>query len=451
MTARPELLIVEDDVDHGRMLEVALASEGYPVRVVTCGQDAIEQLGHCSPQIVLLDIRLPDFDGFQLLDIFKQRCPDCIVVMMTGQASISDAVEAMRLGAYDYLAKPFRIELLLLKLERLGQLRQLQWQNRELQEKLGRKGSVMMVGASEPFKKAMATLMAAATTDATVLIQGETGTGKELAARLIHQQSERSSGPMVAVNCGAIPTNLLESELFGHERGAYTGAQKRHRGYLEQASGGTLFLDEVGEIPLEMQVKLLRVLEERVLFRLGGEQKIDVDFRLVTATNRDLREMMLEGSIRQDFFYRLNVVQVHLPPLRERSGDLPLLASLFVRRHAKKSGLPAIHLAPETIDALAEWQWPGNVRELDHLIEQLQVLYPGETILPSHLPAQFRKPQSGSDLLHGVRTELSLKEALRDFERRFIARVLEEEGDNRTRAAQRLGISRKNLWEKLTR
>lgn len=309
----------------------------------------------------------------------------------------------------------------------------------------------MMIGTSEPFQRVLRVLSNVAGTSTTVLIQGETGTGKELAARMLHQLSPRCEGPLVSVNCGAIPDSLLESELFGYEKGAFTSAHQAHKGLIEQAAGGTLFLDEVGEIPLNMQVKLLRALEERAIYRLGGESQVEVDFRLVAATNRSLAELRREGLIREDFFYRLNVVPVIMPPLRERREDLPLLINYFLKTLAIKTGLAPLIFLPETLDVLQACQWTGNVRELHNLIERLQVMCPGERITPEHLPAELSVKAGGNDFLHCFRTELSLKEALVDFETRFIRRVLDEERGSKTSAAARLGISRKNLWEKLTR
>lgn len=445
---KADLLLVEDDRSHRQMLEEALNDEDYRVYPAASGQDALEIIGSCRPKFALIDIGLPDFDGVQLLGVLRERCPDCLVLLMTGQATVEAAVEAMKKGAYDYLAKPFRMELLLLKLERLLQLKTLQAENRELRQQ---QGDVVMVGASEPFQRLLEVLANVARTSTTVLIQGETGTGKELAARLLHQQSARRDGPLISVNCGAIPSNLLESELFGYEKGAFTSAQQAHKGLLEQADGGTLFLDEVGEIPLNMQVKLLRALEERVIYRLGSEGVTRVDFRLVAATNRSLDQLRQAGLIREDFFFRLNVVPVVMPPLRDRQDDIPLLVIYLIKLHAGRTGLAPLQMMPEALDVLLRYSWPGNVRELHNLIERLQVLYPGQRVMPEHLPEEIRGTRDGNDFLHGFRTELPLKQALLDFETRFIRRVLAEERGSKTAAAARLGISRKNLWEKLSR
>jgi DNA-binding NtrC family response regulator len=441
------ILLVEDDPLHRDMLAEALTDKGYLVSPAATGQEALDALAGSAFQAALVDIRLPDVDGMALLDHLLTRHPECTVLLMTGQATVEAAVAAMRKGAYDYLAKPFRMELLLLKLERLFHLREVEGENRRLKEAPARGG---MVASSPKMRRFLATLENVAGTLATVLLQGESGTGKELAADLLHSLSPRKEGPLVKVNCGAIPESLLEAELFGYEKGAFTGAERLRRGYLEQADGGTLFLDEIGEIPHAMQVRLLRVLQDRRVQRLGSEAPVAADFRLVAATHRDLEELRSNGAIREDFFYRLNVIPLTIPPLRERREDIPLLLDHFIRHYSALHGMSPLRLSAETLDLLQRHPFPGNVRELQNLIERLQVLSPGEEILPRHLPPEYRRPaENGGEVIQCFRTELPLREALRDFELRFIQRVLQEEGGNRSAAARRLGISRKNLWEKL--
>jgi DNA-binding NtrC family response regulator len=446
MTGR--LLIVEDEQTHREMLQEALAGQGYTVDIAACGQDALGLLSRHHYEAVLLDIRLPDMDGMQLLRVLRERQPECLVLMMTGQAAVAAAVEAMKLGAYDYLAKPFRVDLLLMKLERL-----LQYQVLRQQKEAGatETGQSVMIGRSAPVLRLLDLVDNVAKTDATILLLGETGSGKGLLARLIHERSRRNQKPLVGVNCAAIPENLIEAELFGYEKGAFTGAHKQHPGLLEQAHEGTLFLDEVGDIPLGTQVKLLRALEERVVYRLGGTSAVSVDFRLLTATNRNLEQLRRDGTIREDFFYRLNVIPVNIPPLRDRNEDIPLLASHFLQKHAHRHQLAPSSLAPETMERLCRHSWPGNVRELENLLERLLVLRPGQIIQPQDLPSGWGGDRAtGSEFLHSFRTDLTLRAAVQDFEVRFIQRVLDEELGSRTRTAERLGISRKNLWEKLT-
>jgi DNA-binding NtrC family response regulator len=442
------ILLVEDDPLHRDMLAEALADKGYQVSPAANGQEALEALAGAGFQAALVDIRLPDVNGMELLDHLLTRHSECTVLLMTGQATVEAAVTAMKKGAYDYLAKPFRIELLLLKLERLFHLKEVEGENRRLREATSQGG---MVASSPKMRRFLATLESVADTLATVLLQGESGTGKELAADLLHALSPRKEGPLVKVNCGAIPESLLESELFGYEKGAFTGADRSRRGYLEQADGGTLFLDEIGEIPHAMQVRLLRVLQDRRVQRLGSEAPVTADFRLVAATHRKIEELRESGAIREDFFYRLNVIPLTLPALRERKEDIPLLLDYFIRRYSAMHGKPPIRLSAGVLDLLQRQTFPGNVRELQNLIERLQVLQPGAEILPRHLPPEYRRPtENGGEVIQCFRTELSLREALQEFEARFIERVLQEEGGNRTAAARRLGISRKNLWEKLS-
>ncbi|MFO7766825.1 MAG: sigma-54 dependent transcriptional regulator [Pelovirga sp.] len=442
------ILLVEDDPVHLEMLTEVLSDNDYQVLPVKDGQQAADAITHHQFPVALLDIRLPDVNGMSLLELIQKQQPDCTVMMMTGQATVESAVEALKKGAYDYLAKPFRTELLLLKLKRLFHLKQVEEENRNLRQ---REQSQGIVGDSAALRKFLTAAQTVAGTDVTVLIQGESGTGKELAADFIHEASLRSTKPLIKVNCGAIPETLLESELFGTEKGAYTGAEQGRRGYLEQAHGGTLFLDEIGEIPHPMQVKLLRVLQDGYIRRLGSEKPIKVDFRLIAATHRDLAELRDDGIIREDFFYRLNVVPLHLPPLRQRREDIPLLISHFIDKYALRYNKKPIQLSIETYERLQNCPLPGNVRELENLVERLQVLAPGKEITPGMLPEPLRH-SGGSDgeIIQCFRTDLPLREALRDFELRFISRVLNEEGGNRTAASQRLGISRKSLWEKLS-
>lgn len=445
-----QILLVEDDQIHREMLEEALSDQGYRVLAAATGQEALDLLNAAAFDVALVDIRLPDLDGFQLLEQLLGSQPQCSVLLMTGQASIETAVSAMRQGAHDFLPKPFRMDLLLLKLERLFHLRDIEEENRQL--RVAADGS-SIVGKCLPWRRFLASVESVAPTDATVLLQGESGTGKELVADLLHSLSPRSRRPLIKVNCGAIPESLMESELFGYEKGAFTGAERARSGYLEQAHGGTLFLDEIGEIPHLMQVKLLRVLHDRKVQRLGGEKPVPTDFRLVAASHRNLEELRAAGGIRDDFFYRLNVIPLTLPPLRERRDDLPLLLEHFIRKYAGRYGKSPIRFAPESYALLQHYPFPGNVRELENLVERLQVLSAGTEILPRHLPAEFRRGEvnGASPVVVPLRTDLPLKEVVREFELRVIDQVLREEGGNRTAAARRLGISRKNLWERLER
>lgn len=442
-----QILLVEDEPHHREMLQEALLEAGYAVIAAGSGQEALDALGRGPFDVALVDICLPDLDGFSLLELLQTRHPGCQVLLMTGQATIEVAVSAMRKGAFDFLAKPFRLELMLLKLERLFQLLLLQRENQQLRQGDQAKG---LIGSSPDFRRFLDTVESVAASSATILIQGESGTGKELVADHIHALSAFRQGPIIKVNCGAIPETLLEAELFGYEKGAFTGAVRAHRGFFMQAEGGTLFLDEIGEIPQSMQVKLLRVLQERTVQPLGAGQATPVTFRLIAATNRDFRRLRDEGVIREDFFYRLHVIALTIPPLRDRQGDLPLLINHFIGKYSSRFGLPPLQLHPKALEQLLRYPFPGNVRELENLIERLQVLFPGQEVGWRDLPEEYATQRPpGTEVFQCFRTELPLREALGEFERRFISRVLEEEGGNRTAAARRLGISRKNLWEKL--
>lgn len=441
------ILLVEDDQLHLEILYETLTDNAYGVTRASNGQQAADALNGAVFSVALIDICLPDVDGMALLELIVERQPECIVLLMTGQASVEAAVAAMKRGAYDYLPKPFRTELLLLKLKRLFRLKQLETENRSLRKAVRGTG---MIGESTALRRFVQSARNAAETDATVLLEGESGTGKELAADYIQAQSERRDAPFIKVNCGAIPETLLESELFGFEKGAFTGANKQHIGFLEQAHGGTLFLDEVGEIPHNMQVKLLRVLQDGTFARVGSEKVQKVDFRLIAATHQDMEDLRKEGIIREDFFYRLNVIPLRLPVLRSRRDDIPLLIDFFIHKYSERYGKNPIRLTPETMDQLLRYPFPGNIRELQNMIERLQVLYPGEHIGPRKLPDVVRnEAERSGEIIQCFRTGLPLREAVRDFEIRFISRVLEEEKGNRTNTSKRLGISRKALWEKL--
>ena len=440
------ILLVEDDDLHRTMVAGALEKNGYMVHCAENGQEAVDAM-HSEPfQVALLDIRLPDINGFELLSVLHDVQPDCNAVMMTGEASIESAVRSMQEGAFDYLAKPFRTELLLMKLSRIFAWHELMEENRKLRGRVDHG----MVGTSRTLKRFLDSLKGAAESEATVLLLGETGTGKELAADFVHQHGFRNKGPLVKVNCGAIPESLLEVELFGCIKGAFTGADSARPGVLEQADGGTLFLDEIGEIPPAMQIKLLRVIEERTVTRVGADKPSPADFRLVAATHRDLDELRQSGLLRDDFFFRLNVVPLTVPPLRTRRSDIPLLISHFVERHAVRHRKEQIEFTPEALELLQKYHFPGNVRELENLVERLQVMLPDKQIQPRHLPDIVRQAvQLNGSKVQCFRTELPFREAVRDFEVQFIQHVLEEENGNQTKAAKRLGVSRKTVWEKL--
>lgn len=441
-----KLLLVEDDPLLGAALYEALGRKGYRTYLVSSGAEALSLCNDESFDLVLQDVRLPDADGLDVLSEILVRQPHCHALVMTGQATVDMAVRAMKLGAFDFISKPFSVDVLLMKLERLLEFLRLK---KQLVELTGTPASSPRFVTRSPAMRSVLDIIAiAAASEATMLLTGESGTGKELLAEAIHAGSARASGPLVKINCAAIPETLIEAELFGVEKGAYTGADRSRPGYLEAAGKGTLFLDEVGELSPAAQSKLLRVLEERRSTRIGSSTPHDLDFRLVCATNRDLRTSVAAGTFREDLFYRLNVISLNIPPLRERREDIPLLVAHFIECHGRQEE-KRIRLAPDALDALQRLAYPGNVRELSNIIEHTSLLYPGEMIHERDLPII-----SGADPHLGTQFErftigMPLKTATAEFERRYIKRVLAATGGQKGRAAGILGISRKALWEKL--
>ena len=444
MSSRPVILIVDDEKNTREGLVRALRGE-YAVAEAENGQRALEWLETHVADVVLSDLRMPGLDGLDLLSRLLGRESKPIVILLTAFGSVETAVEAMKRGAYDFLAKPVNLDRLDLLLRRALAERRLGDENRRLKAQLDSKyGFENIIGASPAMQEVFETIRQAAPTRATVLIQGESGTGKELVARALHQCSPRRDGPFVPVHCAALAPTLLESELFGHEKGAFTGATERRRGRFELADGGTLFLDEIGEIDPALQVKILRVLEERKFERVGGTETLHVDVRLVAATNRDLRARVAEGAFREDLFYRLYVVNLTLPPLRERDGDVVLLAQHYLKTLAEENGKKPFALAPEAMDVLQAYPWPGNVRELRNVIERMVVLGSGSRLTAADLPAAVRDGGAG-----GLALASRAGRVLRDAERQLIADALRRHRNNRTKAAQDLGISRRTLHRKL--
>ncbi|MGD9612041.1 MAG: sigma-54-dependent transcriptional regulator [Kiritimatiellia bacterium] len=444
MSSRPVILIVDDEKNTREGLVRALRGE-YAVAEAENGQRALEWLETHSADVVLSDLRMPGVDGLALLSRLLGREPKPTVILLTAYGSVETAVEAMKRGAYDFLAKPVNLDRLDLLLRRALAERRLGAENQRLKAQLDSKyGFENIIGASPAMQEMFETIRQAAPTRATVLIQGESGTGKELVARALHQCSPRRDGPFVPVHCAALAPTLLESELFGHEKGAFTGALERRRGRFELADGGTLFLDEIGEIDAALQVKILRVLEERKFERVGGTETIHVDVRLVAATNRDLRARVAEGAFREDLFYRLYVVNLTLPPLRERDGDVVLLAQHYLKTLAAENGRKPVAISPEAMDVLQTYPWPGNVRELRNVIERMVVLGTGDRLTVADLPAPVRDGGAG-----GLAISSRAGRVLRDAERQLIAEALRRHRNNRTKAAQDLGISRRTLHRKL--
>jgi DNA-binding NtrC family response regulator len=448
VTAQPvRILLVEDEQTIAVTLTDDLEGAGYDVKHVADGKLAIAELGHTSYDVVITDVRLPGADGMQVLQAAKRARPDTEVLVMTAFATVEHAVEAMRLGADDYIPKPFLNEQVLERIQRIGKYRALLSENQRLREQLKDvhgQGLPGVIGDSRAMQSVVKTVRTVAPTEASVLIEGESGTGKERIARAIHQLSARKDKPFVALSCGALPDTLLETELFGHEKGAFTDAQKLRRGRFEVADGGTIFLDDIDDMPLSVQVKLLRVLQEREFERVGGESLVKVDIRVVAATKVPLLEHVRAGKFREDLYYRLNVVPVRLPPLREREGDMPMLVQHFVE---KLGGGRAFTVKTDVLEAMAEYSWPGNVRELENRVAQAIALSGGATVLKKeHLLPVDRSRRAALEPPTALR---SLREVLVDAEREHLRAVLRGVGGHRTKAASVLGISRKVLWEKL--
>ena len=451
------ILIVEDRDSLREMLRLALEAQDHTVLEARDASEALEQLRLARPVVVLTDLKLPVGDGFEVLRAAKEIDPELPVVVMTAYGSIQDAVTAMREGAMDFLAKPVEPEHLLLMVERAIAQRRMATENILLRQELAeRRGAPRIIGENGKLHQVSQQLHRAAATETTVLLEGESGTGKELFARALHALSPRADGPFVAINCAAIPETLLETELFGHEKGAFTGAVARKPGRFELAHRGTLFLDEIGELPLGLQAKILRALEEKEFERVGGTQSLHVDTRVVAATNRNLRKRVAEQQFRQDLYFRLSVFPIEIPPLRDRGRDTLILARHFVERFRGDLKKPALALSPAAIDALQRYPWPGNVRELQNCIERAVILCEGDAIQPQHLNLSFRDdPQvlAAADPWEHVDLAGTLPDVVRrataEIERRKIARAMREMNGDRERVVAALQISHKALLQKL--
>ncbi len=446
MSGVSALLIADDDQVARELLAEALGHEGYRVRVAAGGEECV-RLAEAEPyDMALVDLRMPDLDGLAVLKRLAASQPDLPVVILTAFATIETAIEAVNAGAYDYLSKPFRMEEIKVVVRRTLEARRLARENLQYRQELkAHRGVHNLVGQSHQMVEIYTLVARVANLDTTVLIRGETGTGKELVARAIHDASARADRPFVVVDCAALPEALFESELFGHERGAFTGAQTARRGLLETSAGGTCFLDEIGELTAPLQAKLLRALQERAIRRVGGNESIPVDVRIVAATNRDLHKLVADGGFRDDLYYRLNVVTITVPPLRERATDIPLLAQHFLEKFAHSTSRPVKRLTPEALALLTSSPWPGNVRELEHVIERAVALSSAETLLPDDFPAHLRQEPERAPRLPAAGMSLD------DVKRWYVNKVLEEAGGNKLRAAELLGIDRRTLYRILER
>ena len=438
------ILIVDDDEKMQALLQKVLAREGYQTMLASNGQDALQCIGKQRFDVALSDIRMPNMDGLTLLSEIQTKSPETTVIMMTAFGSVDSAVEAMKQGAYDYISKPFKMDEILIVLSRVVEEKRLRQELVFMREELaGRYSFSNIIGKSNLMQQVFDLIRRVSTTTATVLIRGGSGTGKELVARAIHFNSSRKERPFVPVNCSAIPGELLESELFGHVKGAFTGAIANKEGLFIEADGGTILLDEIGEMPPDLQSKLLRVLQEREVRPVGGARNIKVDVRIIAATNQNLEKQVARGEFREDLYYRLNVIPIDLPSLRERSEDIPLLVEHFLEKYADESGGKKA-MSREALAVLMRHTWPGNVRELENVVERATVLSMGKDIRPGDLPPEMGTA-AGGILARNAEREASLE----DLEKDYIQLVLDRTNGNQTRAAEILGIDRRTLYRKL--
>ena len=452
------VLICDDEELLVKSCGQILSSEGYTVYTEGRGKNALDNVRRHRPDIVLTDLMLPDMDGLTLLKEIKKLAPETLVVMITGFATVDSSVEAIRAGAYDYIPKPFTATQLRILIGRAAQQVQLVRDNAHLRDQLKKHYSFEnIIGTSENIQKVFSVVSRVAPTDASVFISGESGTGKELIARAIHANSRRSGRAFMAINCAALPDHLLESELFGHEKGSFTGADNLRRGLLEVASGGTFFLDEISEMSMDLQAKLLRVIQERRIRRVGGEAEIAIDVRWVSATNRDPEQAVRDGNLRQDLLYRLNVVPVRLPPLRQRREDIPALANYFLRRYGQEYDRGNLRFSAEALRVLSDYHWPGNVRELQNVTERITSLcLPGQEITPEDLPEELTmRPTNGNRPTIAYSADLPFHDAKNDaitlFEKEYLRDLLRRHGGNISQAARTAGIDRKTIHRMLAK
>ena len=442
------VLIIEDDLDMCNMLSVGLGRRGYSVNTFTSGQEGLSAVGVQLPDVVLADIHLPDINGLDICNSIVTNHPDIPVIIMTAFGSMDTAIAAIRAGAYDFVTKPLDLDILALSLDRAVRYRNLQDTVKKLREAVKHPISFdKLVGESPAMEELFSRLARIADSEASLLITGESGSGKELTARAVHIHSQRKNQSLTTINCAAMPAQLLESELFGHTKGAYTDAKEHGKGLFLEADGGTLFLDEVGEIPLELQPKLLRALEERVVRPLGSTIERPFDVRIISATNRDLESAIEDGLFREDLYYRLNVINIEMPPLRSRGTDILLLAEMFIQRFSKRQNKAITGLSDATAEKLLEYTWPGNVRELRNAIEHAVALTNFQKIVPDDLPEKIRMFKNNYILL-GAEDPMELI-SMEEMERRYIMHVLKRTDGNRSLTARILQVDRKTLYRKL--
>lgn len=451
MVLKPRILIADDEPLTLELIFERLQAEGYELEVVSSGEEAIAAAAKSSFKVVLTDLSMPGMGGMEVLAYFTEHYPETLVIVLTGFGTIETAVEAMKRGAYDYLSKPANLDEIVLTLKRAVEHKNLKDENIALRSQIQEAHRLeRLIGQSPEMQNLYRIIRRVSRTDSTVLITGESGTGKELIANAIHFHSDRKDMPFVPINCGAIPEELLESELFGHEKGAFTGAFKERRGRFELANKGTVFLDEIGEMSPKLQVKLLRFIQETKFQRVGGSRTVEVDVRILAATNKDLERAVAESEFREDLFYRLNVIPIQVPPLREREGDIPLLIQHFLKQHCQKKNLPFKRMSRAAIDSLQQYEWPGNVRELENVIERLVILTDSEEIQLGDLPKRMQTalPVETKSIELGEEG-INLKETLDELENRLILDALQRSGGVKNKAAKLLGLNRTTLIEKM--
>ena len=442
-----QILVVDDEKNIRESITGILQDEGFQVITASDGVQALESVNDDKPDLVLLDIWMPGMDGIETLKQLRTRHDDIQVIMMSGHATIETAVTATKLGAYDFIEKPLSLEKLLVCIHNALKVNQLVEENKSLKEKISKNYEI--IGTSAPIQDLKQQIAIAAPTSGWVLITGENGTGKELVARSIHRMSKRSGKPFVEVNCAAIPEDLIESELFGHEKGAFTGATSKRKGKFDLAHEGTLFLDEIGDMSLKTQAKVLRILQEHKFERVGGIKTIEVDVRVIAATNKNLEDEIKSGNFREDLFYRLNVLPFHVPALRERAEDIELLTNHFLRSYCEKENTEIKRITDDAVNIMQNYHWPGNVRELKNLIERLVIMNPGTELGATSLPAEINKTTIKDNTKYNGIDIDNYKDAKECFEREFIRNKLAENGWNISKTAEAIAIERSNLHRKI--
>src|SRR3954471_4026515 len=447
-TSAPTVLIIDDEVGILDTIRILLKSEGFTPYTALGGKKGLEQIAALKPELIITDVRMPDVTGLDILGSVRAHDPEAVVILMTAQASLQSAIGAVNNGAFYYIQKPFRNEELVTIVRRAAEHRNLRRENKALKAEVKRRDRTgRPIGASKPWMEVLHVVESVAGTDSTVLLQGESGTGKEVVARYIHELSPRATRPFLSINCGALPESLLESELFGHVKGSFTGASRDKEGLFAAAGDGTFFLDEIGETTPATQVKLLRVLQQREVIPVGATEARPVHARVIAATNRDLEEEIKRGNFRSDLYYRLNVISILLPPLRNRPGDIALLSEAFLKRAGDVRGEPGRALDTDALEAMQQYTWPGNVRELENALERAAILAKGATITLGSLPERVVEPKSDPLVSDAPQANPTLD----TIERAYIMWVLENEGGNKARTAEVLGIDSSTLYRKLSR